>query len=117
MKTSRTNNSTDLIGTFKNISHLIKVIGFTKSIDCEIAASEILLESISNTTELYKNKHILYSFSKLETENEDNVELEINYKFIIKQVDGTFFQLKTIQLQFQSWMNSYLQFKIMSQLF
>ena len=84
----RLKNSTS-IDTSNNTSHLIDVSEFTESIDLEVAASEI---SSGNTITTHEDKNTLYnSFSESEAEDE---ELEINYKLVIKQADGTFLPAK-----------------------
>src|SRR6266498_245603 len=110
LKNSGISNDSSNSIDISNNTYLTDVSEFTGSIDVE-AATEVMSNA---TTTTHEDKNTLYnSFSEPETEDE---ELEINYKLVIKQVDGTFLPAKNYsvtQLQFQSWMNSCLQFKIM----
>src|SRR6266542_1132561 len=87
LKNSGISNDSSNSIDISNNTYLTDVSEFTGSIDVE-AATEVM----SNATTTKEDKNTLYnSFSEPETEDE---ELEINYKLVIKQVDGTFLPAK-----------------------
>src|SRR6266498_3451757 len=88
LKNSGISNDSSNSIDISNNTYLTDVSEFTGSIDVE-AATEVMSNA---TTTTHEDKNTLYnSFSEPETEDE---ELEINYKLVIKQVDGTFLPAK-----------------------
>ncbi|GBB85775.1 hypothetical protein RclHR1_12210004 [Rhizophagus clarus] len=88
-KPKSNNSSLQKICTSKNVLQLSQLEKQVEIIDLETSASKIPHEPIISS-----NDSLFYNGSKhsnLETENEDNIELEleINYKLSIKQADGT----------------------------